>query len=472
MAMLPQVFRSLPGHVICRVSVRCCATAAVPGHRIVEDLSKQVGVGSNTLEFAEALGKQDPLARFREKFHFPKKSSGEPCVYLCGNSLGLQPTNTVPYVTEELEKWQRYGVEGHFGDINVVRPWVSADEDCRDDMATIVGAKPVEVAIMNSLTVNLHLLMTGFYKPKPGRFKILMEGKAFPSDKFALGSQANHHGFKPEEALVEMWPRDGEDHLRTEDIVAKIDELGDELALVVFGCVQYYTGQLFDMKAITAAGHAVGCKVGFDLAHAAGNAPLQLHDWGVDFACWCTYKYLNSGPGGIAGAFLHERYKDDASLTDNLLRGWWGHRKEDRFVMEHKFVASPGAQSLMLSNPPVLCIAALRASTDVFIEATMPALREKSVKLTAYLETLIDRELPGRVRILTPRDPDQRGCALSLVFEDDVEEVHKAISARGVICDLRKPDVMRIAPVPLYNNFRDVYDFVELLKEELDRLAA
>lgn len=297
-----------------------------------------------------------------------------------------------------------------------------------------------------------------------------MEGKAFPSDKFALSSQVALHGYKPEEALVEVWPREGEDHLRTEDIIAKIDSLGDELAIVVFGCVQYYTGQLFDMEAITKAGHAVGCKVGFDLAHAAGNAPLQLHDWGCDFACWCTYKYLNAGPGGIAGAFVHERYKDDASLT--RLHGWWGHRKEDRFVMEHTFVPSPGAQSFMLSNPPVLCVASLRASTDIFKEATMSRLREKSVKLTAYLETLIDREIPGRVRIITPRDPAQRGAALSLVFKDDVETVHKAISARGVICDLRKPDVMRIAPVPLYNSFRDVHEFVMLLKQELEGISS
>jgi kynureninase len=298
-----------------------------------------------------------------------------------------------------------------------------------------------------------------------------MEGKAFPSDKFALSSQASLHGYKPEEALVEMWPREGEDHLRTEDIVDKINSLGDELAIVVFGSVQYYTGQLFDMKAITEAGHGVGCKVGFDLAHGVGNAPLHLHDWGCDFACWCTYKYLNAGPGSIAGAFVHERYKDDTSLT--RLTGWWGTRKEDRFVMEHKFNHSPGAQSFMLSNPPVLCIAALRASTDIFKEATMPRLREKSVKLTAYLETLIDREIPaGRVRIITPRDPAQRGAALSLVFKDDVEAVHKAISARGVICDLRKPDVMRIAPVPMYNSFRDVYDFVMLLKQELAGLRS
>lgn len=460
-----------PAVALSRLSLRrLLSAAAVPGHETIDALAKQVGATPSSTEFAESMDKADPLAGFREKFHFPKQASGEPCIYLCGNSLGLQSKLTAPYVQEELEKWQRYGVEGHFPDVNSERPWMTADEDCRDDMATIVGAKPVEVAIMNSLTVNLHLLMMAFYKPVPGRFKILMEGKAFPSDKFALSSQAVVNGFKAEDAIVEMVPRAGETHLRTEDIVAKINEMGDELAMVMFGSVQYYTGQLFDIKAITDAGHGVGAKVGFDLAHGAGNAPLQLHEWGPDFACWCTYKYLNGGPGGIAGGFVHERWKDDASLT--RLHGWWGHRKEDRFVMEHKFIPSPGAQSFMLSNPPVLCIAALRGSTDMFKQATMPALREKSVKLTAYLETLIDRELPDRVSIITPRNPAERGAALSLVFKDDVEKVHNAISKKGVICDLRKPDVMRIAPVPMYNSYRDVYDFVMLLKKELQSMRA
>jgi len=439
----------------------------LPGHRLIEELSKTVGANFSTIAFAENLDKEDPLSFMRAKYHFPKTASGEPYVYLCGNSLGLQSSLTVPYVTEELEKWQRYGVEGHFSDVNKVRPWVTADEDCRDDMAAIVGAKPVEVAIMNSLTVNLHLLMAAFYKPTAGKFKILMEGKAFPSDKFALQSQAAFHGYDPNEALVEMVPREGESTLRTEDIVAKIHSMGDELAVILFGGVQYYTGQLFDMSAITHAGHAVGCKVGFDLAHAAGNAPLELNKWGPDFACWCTYKYLNSGPGSIAGAFVHERHKDDQTLT--RLAGWWGHRKEDRFVMEHKFIASSGAQSFMLSNPPVLCIAALRASTDMFKEATMPRLREKSVKLTAYLESLIDTELAGRVRILTPRELRERGAQLSLVFDVNVKKVQEAIAAKGIIADVREPDVMRIAPAPMYNSFGDVRRFVTLLKEELQR---
>jgi kynureninase len=437
----------------------------VPGHRIISELAERTGEKFNTAACAAILDKEDPLGHLREKFIFPEAPSGGPSIYLCGNSLGLQSTLTVPYVNEELEKWQRFGVEGHFSDVNTVRPWVTADEDCRDDMAAIVGAKPFEVAIMNSLTANLHLLMAAFYKPVAGRFKILMEGKAFPSDKFALQSQASLHGYDPAEAIVEMWPRDGEKTLRTEDIVAKIQSMGNEISVVVFGGIQYYTGQLFDMEAITKAGHAAGCKVGFDLAHAVGNAPLKLNECGPDFACWCSYKYLNSGPGNIAGLFVHERYENDQSLT--RLAGWWGHRKEDRFVMEHKFIASPGAQSFMLSNPSVLCIAALRASTDMFKEATMLRLREKSVKLTAYLESLIDTEFGGSVQILTPRDPAQRGAQLSLVFNVDVKKVQQAIAAQGVICDVREPDVMRIAPAPLYNSFTDVFNFVRLLKAEL-----
>eukprot|EP00929_Paragymnodinium_shiwhaense_P010196 TRINITY_DN114722_c0_g1_i1.p1 TRINITY_DN114722_c0_g1~~TRINITY_DN114722_c0_g1_i1.p1 ORF type:complete len:463 (-),score=99.80 TRINITY_DN114722_c0_g1_i1:123-1511(-) len=441
---------------------------AIPGHRIVKELSTDCGCAFNTADFAKEQDKADPLAGMRCHFHFPTQESGAPHTYLCGNSLGLQPKNTSVYVNEELEKWQRYGVEGHFPGVNAVRPWVTADENCRDDMAAIVGAKPVEVAVMNSLTVNLHVLMCAFYRPTKDRYKILMEGKAFPSDKFALQSQAQFHGFRAEDAIVEMWPRDGEKTLRTEDIVSTIQKLGKEIALVMFGGVQYYTGQLFDMAAITAAAHREGCKVGFDLAHAVGNAPLQLNAWGCDFACWCNYKYMNSGPGNIGGIFVHERHKDDASLT--RLVGWWGHRKEDRFQMEHKFIPSEGAQSFMMSNPPVLCIAALRASTDLFKEAGMERLRAKSVKLTAYLEALIDTELPGMVSIITPRATEERGAQLSLVFHSNVEAVHAAISRAGVICDLRKPDVMRIAPAPLYNSFSDVLDFVTILKKELNKM--
>jgi kynureninase len=399
----------------------------------------------------------------RNEFHFPPHHDGSSSIYLCGNSLGLQPRNTVAYVTEELLKWQKHGVEGHFPDVNPERPWVTADENCKNDMAVVVGAKPVEVAVMNSLTANLHFLMAAFYRPTATRYKILMEGKAFPSDKFALQSQGVLHGH--EDAIIEMFPRDGEYTLRTEDIEAKIAAEGSEIAIVVFSGIQYYTGQLFEMDRITAAAHAVGCKVGFDLAHAVGNAPLKLHDWGCDFACWCNYKYMNSGPGNIGGIFVHDRYENDQTLT--RMAGWWGHRKEDRFEMEHKFIASPGAQSFMVSNPPVLCIAALRASTELFMKAGMSNLREKSVKMTAFLEALVDVRLKDKVTILTPRNPDHRGAQLSLVFNKPVIDVHKAVSARGVICDVRKPDVMRIAPAPLYNNFSDVFTFIEYLEAEL-----
>eukprot|EP00927_Polykrikos_kofoidii_P076997 TRINITY_DN73996_c0_g1_i1.p1 TRINITY_DN73996_c0_g1~~TRINITY_DN73996_c0_g1_i1.p1 ORF type:complete len:453 (-),score=71.36 TRINITY_DN73996_c0_g1_i1:82-1440(-) len=438
------------------------------GHCIINELSKKSGVPFTIAEFAQQMDRQDPLAEMREQFHFPLAPSGKASLYLCGNSLGLQPKSTQAFVIEELEKWQRFGVEGHFPSVNPVRPWVTADEDCRDDMAEIVGALPVEVAIMNSLTVNLHFLMIAFYRPTNKRFKILMEGKAFPSDKFALQSQASFHGHNPDDAILEVLPRDGETILRTEDILARITELGDELSLVMFGGVNYYTGQLYDMEAITAAGKGVGANVGFDLAHAVGNVPLELHRWGCDFACWCNYKFMNSGPGNIGGAFVHERYKDDASLT--RLVGWWGHRKEDRFEMEHKFVPSQGAQSFMNSNPPVLCVAALRASTDLFKKATMPALRAKSVQLTAYLETLIDTELTGKVSIITPRDTTQRGATLSLRFVDDVEAIHKQLAQRGIICDVRKPDVMRIGPAPMYNSFMDIYEFVSHLKDAIQEV--
>ena len=430
----------------------------------------------NSAEFADSMDAKDPLASFREEFHFPtvpstatQREPGSKTIYLCGNSLGLQPSNTDKYVTDELAKWRKYGVEGHFPDVNPEHPWVAADEDARDDMAMIVGAKPVEVAIMNTLTVNLHLLLAAFYRPTPDRFKILMEGKAFPSDKFALSSQITHHGYDPKEGIIEVWAREGETTLRTEDIEAIIAERGSEIAVVCFSGIQYYTGQLFQMGRITKAAHAQGCKVGFDLAHAVGNAPLSLHDWGCDFACWCTYKYLNSGPGGIAGAFVHERYaQTPPEEMPGRLVGWWGHRKSDRFEMNHTFIPSPGAQSFMHSNPPVLCVAALRASTEVFARAGTANLRKKSVLLTAYLEHLINTELgPEHVTSITPVDPEQRGAQLSLVFTKDIVSVHHAISEQGVICDVRKPSVMRIAPTPLYNSFRDVYDFVALLKHAL-----
>jgi kynureninase len=437
--------------------------ANFPGHAIVQKLSLESGIDWDSNEFAARMDESDDLKEFRNQFHFPKTEHGEPAIYLCGNSLGLQPKNTVAYVTEELLKWQRFGVEGHFPGVNPERPWVTADEDCRDDMATIVGALPVEVAIMNSLTANLHFLLAAFYRPTATRYKILMEGKAFPSDKFALQSQGLFHGH--EDAIIEMWPREGEKTLRTEDIEAKIAAEGESIACIVFSGIQYYTGQLFDMKRITDAGHAAGCKVGFDLAHAVGNAPLSLHEWGCDFACWCNYKYMNSGPGNIAGAFVHERWASDETLT--RLCGWWGHRKSDRFEMEHKFIPSTGAQSFMVSNPPVLCIAALRASTDLFKQAGMERLRAKSERLTAYLEALVDTHLRGKVDIITPRDISARGAHLSLVFRLPVLDVHARVSAQGVICDVRKPDVMRIAPTPMYNSFADVRRFVLLLEKEL-----
>jgi len=446
----------------------------IPGTQLVHKLASSAGVSFDSAEFAQQMDAQDELGEFREQFHFPTtpdtavtRIPGSRSVYLCGNSLGLQPKNTAGYVNEELVKWQKLGVEGHFPDVNPVHPWVTADEDCREDMSKIVGCNVSEVAIMNSLTVNLHLLMCAFYRPTRTRHKILMEAKAFPSDKFALASQTSFHGFNPEESLIEMVPREGEHWLRTEDIEAIIAEHGDSIAVVCFSGVQYYTGQLFDIERITAAAHAKGCIAGWDLAHAAGNAPLKLHDWGCDFACWCSYKYLNSGPGGISAVFVHDDVANDPELTKLL--GWWGHRKEDRFVMEHKFTESTGAQSFMLSNPPVLCIAALRASTELFMQAGMGRLRTKSVQLTSYLEALIESQLGKHVTLITPRELSDRGASLSLVFNEPVDEVHRKIALEGIICDVRKPVVMRIAPTPMYNSFEDVYEFVKTLKAVLEK---
>jgi len=440
---------------------------------LAKSIHESGNLDPRSVDFAAWMDSHDELSTFREEFHIPEtpagakhRKPGSACIYLCGNSLGLQPKNTQSYVVEELEKWRRWGVEGHFPHTNTVRPWVTADEDCRNDMAEIVGAKPTEVVIMNSLTVNLHVLMCAFYRPTSARHKIIMEGKAFPSDKFAVASQIRHHGFHPDTSIIEVTPRKGENTLRTEDVEAAIAAHGDEVSLVMFGGVQYYTGQLFQMERITQAAKTKGCAVGFDLAHAVGNVPLKLHDWGCDFACWCTYKYMNSGPGNIAGAFVHERHS--FSELPGRLEGWWGHRMSDRFEMEHQFVATPGAQAFMMSNPPVLCVAALRASTELFARAKMSRLRAKSVRLTAYLEVLLAAELgPEHVEIISPDQADERGCQLSLVFRTDLQRVHDSITSEGVICDLRKPSVMRIAPVPLYNTYQDVHEFVGLLKMAL-----
>lgn len=412
-----------------------------------------------TLEGAQALDATDPLAKFRSRFVIPRGPTGEQLIYFCGNSLGLQPTQTKEYVDAELLSWALYGVNGHFEGQN---PWFSYHELCTEAAAHIVGALPHEVVMMNALTVNLHLLMTSFYRPTADRYKIVIECGAFPSDRYAVASQAHAHGFDPADAIVELQPRDGEAFLRDDDIVEWLGENGDSVALVMISGVNYYTGQFFDLERITAAGHEAGAKVGFDLAHAAGNVRLKLHDWGVDFAAWCSYKYLNSSPGGVGGAFVHDRHSEDQTLARHA--GWWGNDPDKRFSMPDKFEAQKGAGGWQLSNAPVLAMAAFRASGDMFLEATMPALRAKSEKLTAYLLALIEELPEGSIEVITPGDPARRGCQLSLRATRNAKVLQEELEKAGVVGDFRPPDVVRIAPVPLYNTFEDVWRFAEVLR--------
>ncbi len=415
-----------------------------------------------SLAFALAQDQTDELASFRSLFHFPKHA-GKPVVYFCGNSLGLQPITAKDAVLQELEDWANLGVEGHFAGRN---PWLHYHKLLTAPTARLVGAKPHEVVVMNNLTVNLHLLMVSFYRPNTKRYKILMEGGAFPSDQYAVESQVKFHGFEPDNAIVELVPRAGEHTLHTSDITAKIHELGDTLALVLLGGVNYYTGQAFDMQAITAAAHSVGAKAGFDLAHAAGNLLLELHDWKVDFATWCSYKYLNSGAGGTSGVFVHEKYAQDNTLP--RFAGWWGHNEQERFLMKKGFQPMYGAEGWQLSNAQILPMAVHKASLEIFDKATLPKLRAKSLRLTAFTEFLIEafnaEQEQVKINILTPRNPTERGCQLSLVFDTKGKAIHQELTAAGIVADWREPNVIRIAPVPLYNSFEDVWRFYEILK--------
>lgn len=417
----------------------------------------------NELNFAQEKDQQDPLAKYRAQFHFPSFHKEE-VVYFTGNSLGLQPKTVKDFINIELEDWAKWGVEGHFEARN---PWFSYHELLTEKAAKIVGAKNKEVVITHSLTTNLHLLMVSFYRPQGKRIKILCEGKAFPSDQYALESQVKFHGYSPEEAIVEIFPREGEHLIREEDIVAKINEIGDELAMVMIGGVNYYTGQLFDMKTITEAGHKQGAIVGFDLAHAAGNVQLQLHDWGVDFAAWCTYKYLNSSPGGVAGLFVHEHHANSPDLP--RFAGWWGHDKNARFKMEPGFKPMEGAEGWQLSNAPVLGMAAHLASLTIFDEIGMDAISKKRDDLTAYLEFVIN-EISATsdavdFEIITPKDPAKRGAQLSILAHGQGKALFDALSEKGVVADWREPNVIRIAPAPLYNSYEDVWRFGQFLSE-------
>ena len=416
-------------------------------------------------DFAVALDRGDPLGRFRDEFHIPRSENGETEIYFAGNSLGLLPKRTEQYVEEELTKWKRLAVKAHFMGQN---PWMPYHELLASPMARLVGALPTEVVTMNSLTVNLHLMMASFYRPTSERHRILLEEHAFPSDDYALESQAIIHGFDPAEALLRLRPGKGRHSIDTADVAEVLEREGHSIAVVLLPGVQYYTGQAFEIEAITRMAQAKGCVVGFDLAHAAGNLVLSLHEWNVDFAVWCTYKYLNSGPGSVGGCFVHERHGLHPDLP--RLAGWWGHDKKSRFRMEPGFQPIPGAEGWQLSNPPILSLAAIRASLDVFMEAGgMEPLREKSVRLTAFLEWLLARELGDSVEILTPGDPRQRGCQLSLRVKSKVpgRTVLERLEASGVTCDWREPDVIRAAPVPLYNRYDEVYRFVEILRKAM-----
>ncbi len=419
-----------------------------------------------TAEFADWMDQNDPLKSYRDRFHLPLQANGEQQIYLCGNSLGLQPKTVRTYLEQELKDWETLGVEGHFEAKN---PWMPYHEFLTESMAQVVGAKPWEVVVMNTLTVNLHLMMVSFYRPEAQRFKILIESDAFPSDRYAVESQIKWHGYDPKEALLELRPREGEQLIRHEDIEALLEEQGSEIALIMLGGVNYYTGQFFPAKQIAELGHRHGCIVGFDYAHGAGNIDLQLHDSGLDFAVWCTYKYMNAGPGSMAGCFVHERHARDFDRP--RFAGWWGHDKETRFNMRYGFMPMTGAEGWQLSNPPILSLAAIRASLDIFNEVGMEALTKKSRALTGYLEFLVDNLEDDQIRMITPRDPAERGCQLSIQLRNADRQLHKTLTERGVISDWREPDVIRVAPVPLYNTFREVYNFVAILQSILQQSA-
>lgn len=422
----------------------------------------------NTLLFAQQLDAMDPLKSFRDKFHFPNFHENT-IRYFTGNSLGLQPKSTREYIIEELDAWAKYGVEGHF---LAKKPWFAYHENLTNKAAKVVGALPIEVVVTHSLTTNLHLLMVSFYRPSADgkRTKILCEAKAFPSDQYALESQVKFHGLDVAEHLVEVAPREGEQLIREEDILAKIEELGDELALVMIGGVNYYTGQLFDMETITKAGHKVGAVVGFDLAHAAGNVNLKLHDWGVDFAAWCGYKYLNSSPGGVSGIFVHERHSYNPELP--RFGGWWGYDKETRFLMQPGFNPMKGAEGWQLSNAPILGMAAHLASLDIFEEAGMDRIGKKRDLMTAFMEFVIDdisekNKDRCTFELITPRDKTKRGAQLSIMAKGQGKALFDALSDQGVVADWREPNVIRIAPAPLYNSYEDCYWFGQLLEKAI-----
>ncbi len=415
----------------------------------------------NTLEFARTLDKEDPLANYKDEFIFPEINNKK-VIYFTGNSLGLQPKSAKKYVDEVMDDWANLAVEGHF---YAEKPWWDYHERFSEKLAKVVGAKPSEITVMNTLTVNLHLLMVSFYRPDAKRYKIICEEKAFPSDQYMIASQVKFHGFNPEDAVVEVKKRDGENHFRTEDILKKIEEIGDECALVLFGGVNYYSGQVLDMETITRAGQKVGAKVGWDLAHAAGNIELKLHEWNVDFAAWCSYKYMNSGPGNASGCFIHENYHGLKEIP--RFEGWWGHSKDRRFLMEPEFQPEPDAHAWQISNAPILALAPYLASLDMFEKVGMPALIEKRDKIVAYLEFIlhqIDEEVESDFEIITPSNQNERGTQLSVFLHGEGKELFNYLMKNGVITDWREPNVIRLAPAPFYCSYEDMYEFGQILK--------
>lgn len=412
------------------------------------------------LDFAKELDRNDELALYRDKFHIPKGENGRDLIYMTGNSLGLQPKSTAAYVKQELDDWAKLGVEGHTVAKN---PWLDYHEYLNESMSKIVGAKPIETVIMNTLTTNLHLMMVSFYQPTKERYKILIEADAFPSDRYAVESQLRHHGFDDRDGLILWKAPDGQELADYSDLETILKNQGHEIAVVMIGGVNYYTGQFFKLKEITKMAHEAGCMVGFDCAHGAGNVDLDLHHSGADFAVWCTYKYLNSGPGSLAGCFVHERHALRKDL--NRFTGWWSHNKETRFKMRDEFDQLPGAEGWQLSNPPILSMAAIRASLDLFNEVGMDRLIKKSKQLTGYSEFLLKQLGEDVIKIITPENPDERGCQLSIQVRNANKDLHEKLTKAGVISDWREPDVIRCAPTPFYNSYQDVHQLVDILKK-------
>ena len=418
----------------------------------------------NTIDFARNLDQQDSLAPFRNEFYFPRNQNGETQIYFCGNSLGLQPKSAAAALNVELEDWSAWGVEGHF---HGRKPWFHYHKFLTEQAAKIVGAKPIEVVVMNQLTVNLHFLMASFYKPNGNRYKIIMEAGAFPSDMYAVESQVTFHGYKYEDAVIEVSPKPGQHILQTQDILDTIEAHKDEIALVFFSGVQYYTGQYFDIQSITKKAHEIGAIAGFDLAHAAGNINVKLHDWNVDFAAWCSYKYLNSEPGNVSGIYIHEKHATNPN--QHRLAGWWGYREDKRFLMQKGYAPEPGAAGWQMSNAPVFGMAVHSASLEIFDRAGIDNLRAKSIALTGYLEFILNEVQKSnpqiKFQIITPQDEQQRGAQLSLLVEQNGKKIFDFLTNNNVIADWREPNVIRIAPAPLYNSFEDVYQLGKILSE-------